>query len=350
MMLLGSMRKQMFTGLVLGGLLLSQALPAQAFLAVPNMKQQQARMATSLYYQSALQLARYGGLDISTNLIEKAYRLNPDDIEYGLTYGEFLRLQGRFEEALAVYGTMKSQFSDPLSQLLLNYHVSLVHEKKGNLQQAIQVMEEKLAPNEEMVPSGYFFRLGVLYARLGQYHLTRVYSEKTLQLSPDSAEAWNNLGYSLAKLGEFPAGYDAVKKSLELEPNNPNALDSMGYILFNMGKFEESIAEYEKAIQMDPKMADSFLYLGKSYEATQTWEKAVAAYEQFIALTDDLLQKNQVQSHLDALRLKVIQTNKPTQLIMPAQQPVFNQFSDKRQPLSQPMEPLPSGPKTGMLE
>jgi len=44
----------------------------------------------------------------------------------------------------------------------------------------------------------------------------------------------------------------SYKKAIEIDPNNANAYINMGFALSNLGRKEEAVASYKKAIEIDP--------------------------------------------------------------------------------------------------
>lgn len=275
---------------IIGSFLLASlfGLPGEAHVSVFNGKAQQTGMLTRLYYQMAVQLAAQGNLGLSTEMMERAYRINPQSKELALGYVGFLQAQGDYEKTISVCQSLLKDFKQPELQSEIYYFISLTYDRMNRSDKAIEHLEKaiQLWPDSHP-PARYYYDLGVLYAKMDLYEKTRDYSKRALELAPEFAEAWNNFGFSLAKLGLYNQGYEAIARSLHLNPKSANTLDSMGYVLFKMGHFKESVIEYEKAVELDPGLADSFLYLGKSYEAEQRWEKALQAYEKFLELSDD---------------------------------------------------------------
>jgi tetratricopeptide (TPR) repeat protein len=78
-------------------------------------------------------------------------------------------------------------------------------------------------------PSNVLARIGVgntAYA-LGDYQESEDAYSDALQLSPEMAEAWNNLAYALAQQGKIDASLDAITNALKISPDDKNYLDSL---------------------------------------------------------------------------------------------------------------------------
>ena len=63
-------------------------------------------------------------------------------------------------------------------------------------------------------------RCGIEVARKGLWQEARFRFERALQLDPQSANAYNNLGVALEQQGEFTQARQAYEKALELAPGS----------------------------------------------------------------------------------------------------------------------------------
>src|SRR5262245_20306296 len=98
--------------------------------------------------------------------------------------------------------------------------------------------------------------------------------EKVVQIAPEFAPVYNQLGYSYKSLENIPKAEAAFKKYIQLIPDDPNPYDSYAELLLKAGRFDESIANYRKALAIDPTFFNSRLGIatdldlqGKSKEA-----------------------------------------------------------------------------------
>ena len=78
-------------------------------------------------------------------------------------------------------------------------------------------------------PSNAMARIGLgntSYA-LGEFEQSETAYKNALQLSPQMAEAWNNLAYALAKQGKSEESLDAINRALKISPESENYQDSL---------------------------------------------------------------------------------------------------------------------------
>ncbi len=101
---------------------------------------------------------------------------------------------------------------------------------------------------------------------------------KLIELRPESAQAYNALGYTLADRTErFDEAREYIVRALALAPDDPFILDSMGWVEYRLGNLEEGIRYLRRAYQMqpDPEIAahlgEVLWVKGGEDEARQIW-------------------------------------------------------------------------------
>ena len=71
--------------------------------------------------------------------------------------------------------------------------------------------------------------------------------EKSIQINPFQAEAFNNYAIALRELSRFDEALEKVKCAIRLKPDFYNAYYNQGLILRSKGLIDEAIQSYEKA-------------------------------------------------------------------------------------------------------
>jgi tetratricopeptide (TPR) repeat protein len=102
-----------------------------------------------------------------------------------------------------------------------------------------------------------------------------------IALEPDSAQAYNALGYTLAdRTDRFGEAREYIARALALAPDDPFILDSMGWVEYRMGNVEESMQFLRRAYEMqaDPEIAahlgEVLWVSGVEDEARQIWDES----------------------------------------------------------------------------
>jgi tetratricopeptide (TPR) repeat protein len=117
------------------------------------------------------------------------------------------------------------------------------------------------------------------------YDLTIQAYLKTLELSPDWAEAWVGLADARQGKGQFDDAVRDYQKALQLEPNNARVHYGMGKIYYNEKQlYHEAVAEYQKAIALEPAFLEAHLSLAELYEEKGLYKEAIARYDHVLSL------------------------------------------------------------------
>ena len=85
---------------------------------------------------------------------------------------------------------------------------------------------------------------------------------KAIELNPDFAEAYSNLGNILADLGKLKEAEILIRKAIELKPDYANSYFNLANILKDLGQLEESEILTRKAIKIKPDFAEAYSNLG----------------------------------------------------------------------------------------
>ena len=77
------------------------------------------------------------------------------------------------------------------------------------------------------------------------------------------------------------------QKVMELEPDNAEAYLNLGNIYKNEKKYDDAICCYDKAIKLNPKKADSYYNMGLVFYLKGDLDKAIESYHKAISLNND---------------------------------------------------------------
>lgn len=108
---------------------------------------------------------------------------------------------------------------------------------------------------------------------------------KLIELEPDSAQAYNALGYTLAdRTDRYEEARRYIVKALALAPNDPFILDSMGWVEYRLGNLDEALGYLRRAYDMqpDPEIAahlgEVLWVSGAKQEAQRIWTDSADKY------------------------------------------------------------------------
>ena len=132
--------------------------------------------------------------------------------------------------------------------------------------------------------------LGSLFIRLGKLQESLIAHQKVLEITPNDAELYSNLGITLKKLGKLEEAETNYKKAIAIKPDYAEAHINLGNILREFGRLEEAETNYKKAIVIKPDWAEAHRKLGNTLEKLGRLKDAETSYAQAIRLKPDFLQ------------------------------------------------------------
>jgi len=129
--------------------------------------------------------------------------------------------------------------------------------------------------------------LGVLFEARGSKTEAVEANQTAVALSPQDAEAHNNLGNTLKELGRLKEAETSYNQAIALMPNYAEAYCNLGITLHGLGKLDKSEASYNQAIALKPELAEAHINLGITLQELGRLKEAEASYNQAIKLTPD---------------------------------------------------------------
>ncbi len=108
--------------------------------------------------------------------------------------------------------------------------------------------------------------------------------KQAIDLSPNYAEAHCNLGIVLHALGKLDKAEASYKQAASLKPDFPEAYGNLGITLQEAGRFNEAETSYKQAIELSPNYAEAHSNLGNTLKELGRLEDAEASYKKAIAL------------------------------------------------------------------
>ena len=195
-----------------------------------------------------------GGLAMASQHLQAAAKRFPAaQAQFLLTEAQLLRDAGREKEALALLDRSLTQQPDQAEVL---YDAALLAEKLGRM----EVVESNL--------------------------------RRVIELRPESAHAYNALGYSYADRGiRLEEARQLIAKANALAPDDPFIMDSMGWVLFKLGDLQGALDYLQRAyrIKADAEIAahlgEVLWQLDRREEAQRTWDEAAKRYPDNEALS-----------------------------------------------------------------
>jgi Tfp pilus assembly protein PilF len=134
--------------------------------------------------------------------------------------------------------------------------------------------------------------VGALFAVLtwrqsGLYSDSITLYQASLEASPTSWMAHNNLGKELYEAGRVPEAMEHDQRALQLKPDYPEAHNNLGNALASMGRTEEAIDHYREALRLEPTHVLAHNNLGSALAYTGRIEEGIGHFEEALRLKPD---------------------------------------------------------------
>jgi tetratricopeptide (TPR) repeat protein len=198
-----------------------------------------------------------------------------------LRRASILAKQGKVGEARALIQQLPEQTQAQARAKLLA-EMQLLRDY-GQLKDAISLIDKAIAdkPADEPKDADLLYELSTLHEKAKNYVKMESLLKEVIALQPNSAVAYNALGYSLADRGErLEEAKSLIDKALVITPNDPYIMDSLAWALYRMGRLDESLKAFQAAykIRADAEigthMGEVLWQMNRKDEARKIWKEA----------------------------------------------------------------------------
>jgi len=127
-----------------------------------------------------------------------------------------------------------------------------------------------------------------------QYKDAEIYFKKAIELKPDYAEAYANLGALYAKFKEYDKAIKLYQECIKIKPSYAGAYTNLGNALNKTARHEEAVYFHKTAISLDDKSANHFSNCASAYKNMGRFNKAKEYYERALRI-----EPSHVNAHFD---------------------------------------------------
>ena len=104
--------------------------------------------------------------------------------------------------------------------------------------------------------------MGIAYSDLGNKEKAIECYEKAIEIKPDYALVFNNMGSTYDAKGNKEKAIECYEKAIEIKPDDALAFNNMGSAYDDLGNKDKAIECYEKAIEIKPDYEYAWMSLG----------------------------------------------------------------------------------------
>jgi tetratricopeptide (TPR) repeat protein len=162
--------------------------------------------------------------------------------------------------------------------------MGLISLQAGQFDHAVQWLSLAIRQHPK---TEYLSALGLTLKQTGRLEEALAVFDKTIQLEPDDAELWRQLGGALAALDRPTEAILAYQHALNLDPSHWDAAVQNGNLLHQMERFEEALAHFDLCCRRQPDNPPALFARARTLRALGRYEDSVADYRRLHAIAPD---------------------------------------------------------------
>jgi protein O-GlcNAc transferase len=193
-----------------------------------------------------------------------------------------LHQMGQLDRAEAIYRQLIGM--DPTNADALHL-LGVIALQTGNPTSAVDMISHAIQINPNVAI--YYLNLGNALQELKQFDAAAASYDRAITLKPDYAEAYYNRGEALQELKQFDGAVASYDKAIALKPDMAEAYSNRGIALKELKQFDAAVTSYDKAIALKPDMAETYSNRGNALKELKQFDVAVASYDKAITLKPD---------------------------------------------------------------
>lgn len=200
---------------------------------------------------------------------------NSDAAALHAELGSLYAAGGRFADASESWSKSAGITDSPEMRMNLAYAEEMLGMPREALARLDALAREPIGKEQELRLLRQYARL---HEKMGNIAQAMQYLERVLTLAP-SAELHYRIGLYAFKLGRKDAALHHLKEAAFLEPQNPDYLLQFAYLCKDQGDMECAASLFEQVVNLDPKRTSVYQELGYAYSRIGQNDKAIAAFK-----------------------------------------------------------------------
>ncbi len=137
----------------------------------------------------------------------------------------------------------------------VNTALTVAHRRaeRGERREAIALIGQAIEVDPQRADA--WFNLGFLQQELDEHAQALHAFERAVALDPKLDRAWYGKALSLVKLGRVEEAVEPLKKNIELQPMSPFGHYQLAHVWHRLGKRQNAIAAIRALARFEPKVA-----------------------------------------------------------------------------------------------
>ncbi|MEF8733036.1 MAG: FkbM family methyltransferase [Candidatus Accumulibacter meliphilus] len=156
---------------------------------------------------------------------------------------------------------------------------------QGNVEEAIPSCRRALEIKPE--DANAYRNLGMALAEQGKFEEAILHYRRALEIKPEFAEAYNSRGITLKKLKRLDEALASYDRALTIKPDYAEAYSNRGNALLELKRLDEALASYDRALTIKPDYANAYSNRGATLIELKRLDEALASYDRALKIKPD---------------------------------------------------------------
>ncbi len=186
-----------------------------------------------------------GDIEKAIAWYKKAYKTEKAKPPTVASYAYLLLKSGNLSEAETILDRLLRSRLSKDERLMAKSNMALVQWKKGDLDEAIETLEEVI---ESYETSNIYGSLGYMLIQKGDLEKALEFNLKAYEYNSENAVIQDNLGQTYYLMRDYDKATDIYEKLMEKEPSFPEAYYNYALLLKAKGENEKALQTVKKAL------------------------------------------------------------------------------------------------------
>ncbi|HEU4928765.1 MAG TPA: tetratricopeptide repeat protein, partial [Candidatus Krumholzibacteria bacterium] len=129
--------------------------------------------------------------------------------------------------------------------------------------------------------------LGQRYQQRGEYTKAIEAYRKAIEMRPNFYSAYNNLAVCYGKLKMYPEAEQALRRCIAIKPDDFYAMNNLAVMFIETGRLEDGMRMAEQAVKIEPGYANAHVTLGSVYAMSRRYDDAEREFREALRIEPD---------------------------------------------------------------
>ncbi len=129
--------------------------------------------------------------------------------------------------------------------------------------------------------------LGQRYQQRGEYVKAIEAYRQAIEMRPNFYGAYNNLAVCYGKLKMYKEAEEALRKCIALKPDDFYAMNNLAVMYIETGRLQDGMRLAEEAVKIEPGYANGHITLGSAYAMSRRFDEAEREFREALRIEPD---------------------------------------------------------------